>query len=82
MSGFEITCINKNAQGLIVRIGGDGWSFSVHDAIVKIISNQILFTVYVAGDYLQVGVKGEGFDAYLALKVDGVALHDLSLPSC
>lgn len=82
MSGFEITCINKNPRGLVVRIGGAGWSFATHDAIVKIISRQIGFTVRVNGDPVQVGVRGEGFDAYLVLEPAGVALHDLDIPSC
>lgn len=82
MSGLEITCINKDHHGLIVRIGGDGWSFSIHDVIVKIISQQILFNLYVEGNYQQIGVRGEGFDAYLVLEPGGFPLHDLKLPSC
>ena len=82
MSGFEITCINKNSRGLVVRIGGSGWSLGAHDAIVKVISNQIRFTIRVNGTIVQVGVRGEGFDAYLVLEPDGFPLHNLNFPSC
>jgi hypothetical protein len=82
MSGFEITCANKNSRGRVVRIGGEGWSLGVHEAIVKIVSNQLRFTIYVDGDLVQLGVRGEGFDAYLALEPEGSPLHDLDIPSC
>jgi hypothetical protein len=83
MSGFEITCANRSAQGMITRIGGDGWSLEAREAIVKLISNQLRLTVRTNGNYVQVGVRGEGFDAYLALEPDGFPLHKLTdLPSC
>ena len=82
MSGFEITCINKNSRGQVVRIGGEGWSLGTHDAIVKLISHQIRFTMRVNGQSVQVSVRGEGYDAYLALEPDGFPLHNLNFPSC
>lgn len=82
MSGFEITCLNKNSRGVVVRIGGQGWSLGAHEAIVKIISQQARYVIRINGDYVQVGVRGEGFDAYLALEPDGFALHNLNIPSC
>ena len=82
MSGFKITCANKNANGLIVRITGEGWSLGVHEAIVKIISNQVRLAICIDGKLVQVGVCGEGFDAYLALEPDGFPLHNLDVPSC
>jgi hypothetical protein len=82
MSGFEITCINKNSRGLVVRIGGSGWSLGAHDAIVKVVSNQIRFSIRANGNLVQVGVRGEGIDAYLVLEPDGFPLHNLIFPSC
>ena len=82
MSGFEITCINRDSRGLVVRIGGIGWSLGAHDAIVKVISNQIRFSIRVNGELVQVGVRREGFDAYLALEPEGFRLHNLNFPSC
>ena len=82
MSGFEITCANKNSSGSVVRIGGEGWSLGAHEAIAKIISNQLRFTIHVDGNSVQLGVRGEGFDTYLALEPEGVPLHNLNVPSC
>ena len=82
MSGLEITCINRDTRGLIGRIGGEGWSFSLHEAIVKLISHQLGLTIKVEGEYFQVGVHGEGFDAYLVRESDGFPLHRLNFPSC
>ena len=82
ITGFEITCLNKNPRGTLVRIGGQGWTLGVHEAIVKIISQQGRYNIRVNGDYVQVGVRGEGFAAYLALEPDGFALHNLDFPSC
>jgi hypothetical protein len=31
---------------------------------------------------VQVGVRGEGFDAYFVLEPDGFPLHNLNFPSC
>ena len=82
MSGFEITCANKNFRGFVVRIGGAGWSLGTHDAIVKILSKQIQLTIQIEGKFVQVGVRGEGADAYLALEPDGFPIHNLDFPSC
>ena len=82
MSGYEITCINKNARSMVIRIGGDGWSLGAHDAIVKLISSQIRLNIRANGKIVQVGVRGEGSDAYLVLEPDGFALHNLEFPSC
>ena len=82
MSGFEITCINKNSRGFVERIGGNGWSLGAHEAIIKVISQQIRLTILINGQYIQVSVRGEGFDAYLALESDGFPLHHLNFPSC
>lgn len=83
MIGFEITCANKNQQGFIVRIGGAGWSLEAHEAIVRIISKQLQLRIRVNGIYAQVGIRGKGFDSYLALEPDGFPLHDLEdLPGC
>lgn len=82
MSGFEITCTNRNSRGVIVRIGGDGWSLRRHEAIVKIISKQIRLTILMDEGYAEVGVRGEGPDAYLVLEPDGCPLCDLNIPSC
>lgn len=82
MSGFEITCINRNAQGLIVRIGGAGWSLGTHEAIIKLISQQLRLMVMVDGKLVAVGVRGEGFDAFLALEPDGFPLQAVPIASC
>jgi hypothetical protein len=83
MSGYEITCANKNRLGVIIRIGGAGWSLDGHEAIVKIMSGQLRLRIRVGGSYQDVGVRGEGMNAYLALEPDGFPLHELhDLPSC
>lgn len=82
-SGFEITCVNKNRMGMITRIGGNNWSFEIHEAIVKIVSNQLRFNIRVDGRYTEVGIRGDGSNAYLALEPDGFPLHNMAgLPSC
>jgi hypothetical protein len=82
MSGFEITCVNKNSSGLVVRIGGNDWSLGTHEAVVKIISKHLRLTILVDEDYFEVGVRGEDFAAYLVLEPDGFPLHNLNFPSC
>jgi hypothetical protein len=83
MSGFEVTCANKNQRGFIVRIGGEGWSMDAREALVKIMSNQVRLRVRVNNQFADIGIRGEGSDAYLALEPDGFPLHDLTdLPSC
>jgi hypothetical protein len=83
MSGFEITCANKDVRGRIIRIGGEGWSMEIRDAIVKTVSHHLRLYVRVNGTLVEVGVRGEGFDAYLALEPEGFPLHNLTdLASC
>lgn len=68
---------------MIVRVGGDGWSLDTHEAIVKIISSQIRLNVRIEESYYDVGVRGEGMNAYLALEPDGQPLHTVDgLQSC
>ncbi len=82
MSGFKITCANKNPKGLIVRIGGNGWSLGTREAVVKIMSNQLRLTIHVLEDNVRVGVRGSDLDAYLVLEPEGFPLHNLDFPSC
>jgi hypothetical protein len=83
MSGYEITCANRDQNGMIIRIGGEGWSLSVQDAITKLVSQQLRVFVRAENTFTDVGVRGEGSNAYLALEPDGYPLHNLSeLPSC
>jgi hypothetical protein len=83
VSGFEITCANKNRSGSIVRVGGVGWSLAIADAITKLLSSQIRLTIRIDGNMADVGIRGNGPDAYLAIEPDGFPLHQLAdLPSC
>jgi hypothetical protein len=83
MSGFEITCVNKDQHGMIVRVGGEGWNIGIRDAILDIIGQRLRLYVHVDDKFVDIGVQGEGFDAYLALEPDGLPLHEVtSLPSC
>jgi hypothetical protein len=83
MSGLEITCANKDQRGMIIRIGGDNWSLGIHEAITKLLSQQLIVYVRFNDTFATVGVRGKGGDAFLALEPDGLPLHDLSsLPSC
>ena len=83
MSGFEITCVNKDQRGLIIRVGGDGWSMPIQKAITDLISNQLRLYIRANAQFFEVGVRGEGFDSFLALEPDGFPLHDLTgLSSC
>jgi hypothetical protein len=83
MSGYEITCINKNHRGVITRVGGNGWSLSTHEAIVKLSTGNIQLNLLINGEFQKVGVRGEGSDSYLVLDADGFPLHDLAnLSSC
>lgn len=83
MSGFEITCVNKNPSGAIVRIGGQGWSLAAQEAIMKIITEQLRFCILLGGQYVEVGVRGDSSNHYLAIEPEGYALHEVAgLPSC
>lgn len=67
----------------MLRVGGVGWSMSVHNAIVSLISQQLRLHIRVGNAYHEVGVRGEGFATYLVLEPDGAPLHDLpDLVSC
>jgi hypothetical protein len=77
VSGLEITCLNKDHRQLIVRLGGDGWTMPIQEAIVALISRQLRLHIRVNGAWQDVGVRGEGFDSYLALEPDGFPLHNL-----
>lgn len=83
LSGFQITCANKNQNGTIVRIGGQGWSLSRHDAIQKIVTKQIILYISIGNESFYIGVQGAGDDAYLVLEPDGTLLSDVEqLRSC
>ena len=83
MSGLEITCVNKDRRGLIMRIGGENWSISIQDAITKLLSKQVRMYVRIDDSFAAVGVRGDGSDTYLALEPDGFPLHKIDgLQSC
>ena len=83
MSGLEITCVNKDQRGLITRIGGENWSLSIHEAITKLLSEQVRLYIRIEDTFAAVGVRGDGSESYLALEPDGFPLHDIaSLQSC
>lgn len=83
VSGFEITCANKNRLGVITRIGGDGWSMDIREAVLKLISQQLRLSVRVDNVLMEVGVRGEGQDSYLSIEPEGYPLHTLAdLQSC
>ena len=82
-SGFQITCANKNPNGIIVRVGGQGWSLSLHEVILKISSGHLRIYVRQGDEYFDIGVRGNATSAYLALEPDGTPLHEVvGLPSC
>lgn len=82
-SGFQITCANKNHHGVIVRVGGPGWSLSTHEAIAKISSQQLRLHIRLGNELYEVGVRGDGGSAYLVLEPDAKPLHEVAeLPSC
>lgn len=82
-SGFQITCANKNPNGIIVRIGGQGWSLSLHEAIVRIISGQIRLYILIGDEYFDIGIRGDSTNAYLVLEHNEKPLHDIEgLHSC
>lgn len=83
LSGFTITCVNKNQRGIVTRVGGDGWSLETRDAIIKMLSAQIRLNIQIEGKFVEVGLRGSGFDAYFVTEPEGFPLHDLpDLPSC
>ena len=55
----------------------------IQQVIVAIVSRELRLYVRVNDDLLDVGIRGEGFDSYLALEPEGFPLHNLAdLPSC
>lgn len=82
-SGLEISCANKNLSGVIVRVGGVGWSLSHHEAILGIIQNRLRLHILIGNEFFDIGVRGEGNDSYLVLEPDGTPLHEVEgLQSC
>ncbi len=82
-SGFEITCANKNPHGVIVRVGGQGWSLSIHEAVLRISIQQLRLHICLGNEYFDIGVRGDGTSAYLVLEPDGTHLNEVAgLPSC
>ena len=82
-SGYQITCANKNQSGIIVRVGGPGWALSHYNVIIRIIENQLRFHIFIGDDSFDIGVRGDGRDAYLVLEPEGKALHEVEgLKSC
>jgi hypothetical protein len=83
MIEYEITCANKNPNGMLVRIGGASWTCSLREAVLKIESSQAHYSVRIEGKLMSVGIRGDSSDAYLVLEPSGYALHNLpDLPSC
>ena len=83
LSGYQITCANKNQYGTIVRIGGQGWSLSHHEAIQKLVSQQVTLYISIGNESFYIGVRGEGDDAHLVLEPDDKLLSDVEqLMSC
>lgn len=83
MSGFEITCVNKDQRGLIIRVGGVGWSMPIQRAITEIVTGQLRMYIRDDARFFDIGVRGEGSDSYLTLEPDGFPLHELTnLSSC
>jgi hypothetical protein len=83
LSGFEITCANKNQQGVIVRLGGQGWSLSLHEAVLGIVQNQLRLCILIGNEYFDIGIRGDGNDSYLVLEPEGKPLKEVAgLVSC
>jgi hypothetical protein len=83
VSGFSVTCANKNHNGEIVRVGGQGWSLSKHEAVVKILSKQLRLHIRLDDGNFDIGVRGEGTSAFLVLEPNEIPLHSVEgLPSC
>jgi hypothetical protein len=83
MSGYEITCANRDSRGVIIRIGGKGWTLTVREAIIQLTTQRLRLMIYLDGRQAEVGIRGEGNESYLAVEPDGFPLHDLTdLQSC
>ncbi|GAB4528968.1 MAG: hypothetical protein OHK0046_48440 [Anaerolineae bacterium] len=82
-TGFQVTCANKNQQGVIVRVGGPGWSLSLPEAIQKIDGQQLRLHIFIGDEAFDIGVRGSGNNAYLVLEPDAKPLSDVAeLKSC
>ena len=82
-SGFQVTCANKNQQGVIVRLGGPGWSLSRQEVIQKIDRNELRLHIFIGDTSFEIGVRGSGNNAYLVLQPDSTPLVDVAeLQSC
>jgi hypothetical protein len=82
-SGFQVTCANKNLNGTIVRLGGNGWSLSYQEAIYRLNSRQLRLFISIGDESFEIGVRGEGMDAFLVLEPESKALSQIEgLKSC
>lgn len=82
-TGFQVTCANKNQQGVIVRVGGPGWSLSCQEAVQKIDANQLRLHIFIGDEVFDIGVRVADNDAYLVLEPDATPLSEVSeLKSC
>ncbi|MEQ8672110.1 MAG: DUF3892 domain-containing protein [Aggregatilineales bacterium] len=82
-SGFHITCANKHPNGTIVRVGGDGWTLDLHEAISQLDGRRIRLTILIGNAYFDIGIREHDNTAYLVLEPDGKPLHEVDgLNSC
>lgn len=82
-TGFQVTCANKNQQGVVVRIGGPGWSLSIQEAIQKITGKHLRLHIFIGDEAFDIGVRGSGNSVYLVLEPDGKPLSEVpELRSC
>jgi hypothetical protein len=82
-TGFQVTCANKNQQGVIVRVGGPGWSLSHQEAVQKIGGKHLRLYIYIGNKAFDIGVRVADDDAYLVLEPDATPLSEVSaLKSC
>ena len=82
-TGFQVTCANKNQQGVIVRVGGPGWSLSLSEVIQKIDGQQLRLHIFIGDEVFDIGVRVADNDAYLVLEPDATPLSEVSeLKSC
>ena len=65
MTGWQITCANRDQRQQLVRVGGDGWSMTIREVITGVISRQTRLYIRVKEYFHDVGVRGERIDAYL-----------------
>ena len=74
MSGFHVTCINRNPAGLIIRIGGADWSMSLAEAISGLVYKRLRLTILIGNEYFDIGLRGQGSNTYLVVEPEGKAL--------